>query len=155
MTLSTIESFPKPEELIIPQEPQPLRHFTITAAELRNGEVSNHRIRSDYVEEHWLPFVGPNAMLFARKCDLILSHDNKAAVRIAAWANGFSIDEDALMKSIHRLIRYGLANWSARDTTLLLLRFWPTVPTAILTSEHAAVLRSLPDRVDFYLDYVS
>lgn len=128
-------------------ERQPLRHFTITG-DARSNELHNHRIRSEYVEENWLPFIGPTAMLFARKCDLTLTHDNRSAVRITAWAEGFGVSFEDLLSSVHRLIRYGLATWVDRDSTLLLRRHWPSVPDAINTPQHKAVLTSLPDVPD-------
>ena len=136
------------ESIVNAPERAPLRHFTITG-DVRTNELANHRIRSEYVEEHWLPFIGPTAMLFARRCDLTLTHDNKAAVPISKWAESFGVTYEDLLSAVRRLIRYGLATWVERDSTLLLRRHWPSVPEAITTPEHKAVLTGLPDIPDF------
>src|SRR5262245_29586239 len=135
------------DEVVNQPERQPLRHFTITG-DARTNELANHRIRSEYVEEAWLPFLGPTAMLFARRADQTLTHDNKSAVPIAKWADSFGVSYEDLLSAVHRLIRYGLATWVERDSTLLVRRHWPSVPDAITTPQHKAVLTSLTDAPD-------
>ena len=130
-----------------------LRHFTITMIE--NGaqrEPGSMRIRDNDVEPMWLPYIAPNAMLFARKAAAALATDGKVAVRVEAWAAGFGIGPDELLMACHRLVRFGLARWSHRDTTLLIESHWPKVAVALTTPEHRAALAAIADRADFYLD---
>jgi hypothetical protein len=104
-----------------------------------------HRVSSEYVEHEWLPFLGPNALVLARRIDFILTTDGKNAVDVHKWADLLGVRQDDILLAANRLIRFGLASWSERDTTLLMSKHWPSVPMAIKTLQHRAVLLDLPD----------
>ena len=124
---------------------EPIRRFTITLMEGEKPGPDTHRVTSEYVEHEWLPFLGPNALMLARRIDYILTTDGKNAVDINKWADLLGIRQGDVLLAANRLIRYGLAHWSGRDSTLLMSKHWPPVPTAIKTPQHRAILMDLPD----------
>ena len=124
---------------------RPMRHFTITSMEGEKPGVDTHTINSEYVEHEWLPFLGPCALLFARRVNFLLTTDGKNAVGIKAWSELLGVQQDEILLAANRLIRFGLATWSDRDKTFLISRHWPSVPMAIKTPQHRAVLLDLPD----------
>ena len=103
------------------------------------------RIRSDYVEHDWLPYLGPNAILLARKIDLLLATDKKITFDADRWAGQMGVTTEEMLAACHRLVRYGLARWGDKDPILILRRHWPHVPAAIQTVVHRRVLINLPD----------
>lgn len=123
----------------------PVHRFTITSMEGEHPGVDTHQIKSEYVEINWLPFLGPTALLFARRIDHILTTDGKNAVGIKVWGELLSVKPEEILLAANRLIRFGLATWSDRDKTLLISRHWPSVPMAIMTAQHRHVLLDLPD----------
>lgn len=123
----------------------PVRRFTITSLEGERPGADTHPIQSEYVEHEWLPFIGPAALLLARRINWLLTTDGKNAVDVAKWAEMLGIGQADVLLAANRLIRFGLAQWSDRDKTLLLSRHWPSVPQAIKTSQHRSVLLDLPD----------
>lgn len=127
-----------------PDEHRDIRRFTITAKE-EQPDSTSQRVRSEYVEEAWLPYIGPTALLLARRMDLALSNAGKSAVVVAQIAEGLGVYPEEIIAACHRLARYGLAEWSERDPTLYLSRYWPKVPAAIQTKMHRQALLSLPD----------
>jgi len=122
-----------------------LRRFTITSIEGETPDGTSQRVRSDYVEEHWMPYLGPVTIILARKIDLILSTEHKYAIDVPRWAEQMCISSEDLIAACHRLVRWGLANWSDRDPMLSMARHWPQVPAAIATPLHRKVLVGLPD----------
>lgn len=129
----------------IPETPTGLRRFTITSIEGEKPDGTSQRVRSEYVEESWLPYLGPAAILLARKIDQILATEHKYAVDVPKWSEAMGVSPDDLLAACHRLVRYGLAAWGDRDPTLFVRRFWPLVPEAIKTPLHRKVLIGLPD----------
>jgi hypothetical protein len=123
----------------------PIRRFTITSMEGEKPTGDSHRVSSEYVEHEWLPYLGPTALLFARRIDYLMSTDGKNAVDVKHWADQLGVCQAEVLLAANRLIRFGLAQWSERDKTLLLSRHWPSVPMAIATPQHRSVLLDLPD----------
>jgi hypothetical protein len=126
-------------------EPKELRRFTITGIEGEKQGLGSERVRSDYVEREWLPYLGPTAIVLARRVDLILQTENKSALDVAKWAELMGVAPDELVAACHRLVRYGLAVWGERDPMLSMSRWWPQVPMAIRTEPHRQALTNLPD----------
>ena len=105
----------------------------------------SHRVGSEYVEHEWLPYLGPTALLLARRIDWLMTTDGKNAVDVHKWAEMLGVGQSDILLGANRLIRFGLAGWSERDKTLLLSRHWPSVPIAISTPQHRTILLDLPD----------
>lgn len=122
-----------------------IRRFTITSMEGEKPTSDSHRVGSEYVEHEWLPYLGPTALLLARRIDWLLSTDGKNAVDTHHWAQQLGVRASDILLGANRLIRFGLAAWSDRDKTLIMTRHWPSVPPAIRTDQHRAVLMDLPD----------
>jgi hypothetical protein len=125
--------------------PTPLRRFTITGIEGETPDAGAHRVRSEYVEDAWMSYLGPVTITIARRFDLILSTEHKYGIDVPKWADQLCITGDDLMAACHRLVRWGLAHWSDRDPMLSMARYWPQVPAAIRTPRHRQVLIGLPD----------
>jgi hypothetical protein len=136
MTIQAFEGAP---------EPRTPRKFIVTTEDDDNPGPSTERIRSDYVETHWLPYLGPMAILLARKIDLLLSTDHKATADVDRWAGQMGVTAEEVLAGCHRLVRYGLARWGDREPMLIVTRHWPHVPVAIQTPLHRRVLINLPD----------
>jgi hypothetical protein len=131
------------------QPPAVLDRFTVTTADGGPTPLSQP-IRSAYVEECWLPFLGCEALMFARKCDEKLSRLKDGAqsfnVMIATWASDLGmLYPEQVIAAKNRLIRFGLATWGDKAPVLSLKRHWPPVPEAIATPEHRALLLAIPD----------
>ena len=138
---------PNPDPVFEPikiEPPQP-RKFTITSPEGETPGGEHERVRSDYVEDSWLPYLGPAAVLLARRIALILETEHKAQLDVDKWGKWLGLPGDDVLAACHRLVRYGLAVWGDRDPMLTMQRFWPRVPPAISTPPHRAVLTALPD----------
>ena len=120
--------------------------FSVTAADAL-PDTASQSVRSSYVEEAWLPFLRPTALLFARRCDELLSslHDGQQSVAIivARWSEALGVYPEEILAARNRLIRFGFASWDG--TVMSLKRHWPIVPAAIQTPEHRAALMSIPD----------
>ena len=127
------------------EEPKVLRRFTITGVEGERPGPGQERVRSDYVEQEWMPYLGPVTICLARRIDLILATEHKYAIDVPKWAEQMGISPGDLLAACHRLVRYGLATWSDRDPMLSMARYWPPIPAAIQTPRHRQVLISLPD----------
>jgi hypothetical protein len=125
--------------------PPPPRRFNITAAETE-GLSAEHQVRSPYVEEHWLTYLGPTALLLARHVDAILANAPKGAVDVERVADQIGVSPHKIVAAIDRLRRYGLATWSSRDALLTLQRRWPDVPAAIQTPRHREALIRIADQ---------
>ena len=123
----------------------PIRRFTITSMEGERPSAESHRVNSDYVEAEWLPFLGPTALLLARRVDHLLHTDGKNQIDVHRWAVDLGVRQADILLAANRLIRFGLAAWSERDKTLIMTRHWPNMPAAICTLQHRAVLMDLPD----------
>jgi hypothetical protein len=122
-----------------------MRRFTITAIEGETPDGTSQRVRSDYVEESWMPYLGPVTIMLARKIDMILQTEHKYAIDVPKWSEQMGIKPDDLIAACHRLVRYGLGYWGDKDPTLFVRRHWPMVPDAIKTPLHRRVLTGLPD----------
>jgi hypothetical protein len=122
-----------------------LRRFTITSIEGDAPDGTSHRVRSDYVEDEWMPYLGPVTIILARKIDAILSTNHKYAIDVSKWAEQMAISPEDLIAACHRLVRWGLATWGDRDPTLFISRHWPQVPACVATPLHRRVLVGLPD----------
>ena len=134
--------------------PTEVDRFSVTASGV-SPEPASQGIRTHDVEEHWTPFLGPTAMLFARRCDHLLSNlkngEQSITVNIRKWAELLGVYPEEIIAAKHRLMRYGLAVWEAKGSVLSLHRNWPPVPAAIQTPEHRGVLLAIPDIVPLEL----
>lgn len=121
------------------------RRFTLTTRDGEAPTAGSSRVRSEYVEEAWLPFLGPAALTFARRADLALSTQSSCGVEVARWAQTLGMEPEELLAAANRLARYGLAEWMGDN--FVLSRHWPPVPAAITTVPHRAALIALEDVV--------
>ena len=132
----------------IPTPPNLLDRFTVVASGA-SPEPASQGIRTQAVEEEWTPFLGPAAMMLARKADTQLSNlkdgAQSVAVIVTRWAEALGVFPEEILAAKNRLLRYGLATWEEKGHILSLHRSWPPVPAAIRTPEHRAVLLSIPD----------
>jgi hypothetical protein len=126
-------------------EPRTPRKFMVTTENDDSPGPDTERIRSEYVEKDWLPYLGPAAILLARKIDLLLTTDHKITFDAERWAGQMGITVEDMLAACHRLVRYGLAKWGTKDPLLIISRHWPHVPAAIATPLHRRVLMQLPD----------
>jgi hypothetical protein len=126
-------------------EPRTPRKFMVTTEDDDSPGPDTERIRSEYVETNWLPYLGPAAILLARKMDLLMATDRKITSDVDRWAGQMGLSADEVLAACHRLVRYGLARWGDREPLFILTRHWPHVPAAIRTALHRRVLMSLPD----------
>lgn len=117
-----------------------LKRFTITSVEGEVPEGGTHRVRSDYVEEAWLPYLKPTAILLARKIDLILSTNHKHAIDVGKWSREMGVTSEELLEACDTLVNYALATWGDKDPTLFVARYWPTLPPSIQTPKHKELL---------------
>ena len=122
-----------------------LHRFTITGIEGETPDATAHRVRSDYVEDQWMSFLGPVTIIIARRFDLLLSTEHKYGIDVPKLADQLCITPGDVLAACHRLVRWGLASWSDRDPMLSMARYWPQVPAAIRTPMHRRVLIGLPD----------
>ena len=122
--------------------------FSVTAAAGGPSPMSEG-VRSAYVEDQWLPFLGPAALLFARRCDNMLASlkdgQQSIAVLVHRWASDLGVYPEEVIAAKNRLLRFGLAEWEPKGNVLSLCRHWPPVPAAIATPEHRALLLAVPD----------
>jgi hypothetical protein len=122
-----------------------LTRFILASADDKPTE-GTQRVRSEYVEDNWLPYIGPHALVLARLMDRWLAVAPTQGVVVKAWAHLTGMTEVDLVAALERLIRYGLAEWGAgADNTFVLVRHWPLVPPAILTKRHRDALTALED----------
>jgi len=121
------------------------RKFTVTAAEGEQPDAGSHRILSEYTETEWVSFLGPVAILFARRADRLLQHEHKIGVDVDKWGKAMRVDGNEILTALQRLVDFGLATISDRDPTLIISRHWPPVAAAICTPRHRQVLTQLPD----------
>ena len=106
-------------------------------------------VRSEYVEENWTAYLGPNAVLLARKLDHMMSKDTKqrTAIQVKTLSAQLGISQEEVLRACSCLVRFGLAGWSERDSTYFLARRWPAVASAIATPQHRETLLSIEDDV--------
>jgi hypothetical protein len=132
--------------------PPLLDRFSVTAASGGPDPLSQP-LRSAYVEENWLPYVGPTALLFARRCDNILSAlkdgQQSLSVIVSRWASDLGIFPEEVVGAKNRLVRWAFATWDDKTGMLSLKRHWPPVPPCITTPEHRALLLAVPDLPTF------
>lgn len=128
--------------------PPTLDRFTVVATDTTPG-VDTYPVRSPYVEDEWLPYLGPAALLFARRCDHALSSltegHQSIAVLVHRWAEALGVYPEEVVAARNRLLRFGLATWEPKGNIMGLDRHWPPVPAAIATPEHRPVLLGLSD----------
>ena len=123
---------------------EPVQRFSFSAVD-EVTPPNSHSVRSPYVEENWLAYIGPTALLLARRIDSALTTDHKGAVEVSKWADSMGVYPEELLMAVSRLIRFGLATWNERDKTFLLVRQWPAIPQCIQTSLHRKALLSITD----------
>lgn len=138
----------EPQVGFTPTPVNQLDRFTVVASGV-SPEPASQGIRTHDVEENWTPFLGPTAMMVARKCDHQLSNlkdgQSSIAVIVTRWAESLGVFPEEILAAKNRLLRYGLAEWEEKGHILSLHRNWPPVPAAIRTPEHRAMLLSIPD----------
>ena len=122
----------------------PIKRFTFGVAVNDGPTPLTHKVRSDYVEEQWLSYVGPCGLLMARRMDKILATQTTQGVETKLWAKQMGVTVTEMIASLNRLARFGLGEWNG-ETNFLLRRHWPEVPLAIATPQHRDVLMSLTD----------
>jgi hypothetical protein len=121
---------------------EPARRYTVTGID---GDRMWERVPSAYVEESWLPFVGPVALVLARRLDNKLASEARVAVETGRWAAHLGVQPDDITTAFLRLWRYGLVEAGDGENHYRLYRHWPPVPMAIATPPHRAALLSLSD----------
>lgn len=126
------------------EEDATIKRFQFGALPNDMPNVTTHKVRSEYVEEEWLTFIGPAALLTARRMDQQLATATTQGCEVKAWARTLGVTPVELLAALNRLARFGLGEWHG-DQTFLLRRHWPTVPVAILTPPHREALMSLAD----------
>jgi hypothetical protein len=137
---------------LAPIDPTPtapvIDRFTVVAASIGPDPLSQP-VRSAYVEDAWLPYLGPCALLFARRLDHMLANlqdgHQSVSVLVHRWASDLGVYPEEVLAAKNRLLRFGLATWEAKGNQFALLRHWPPVPAAIATPEHRALLVGLAD----------
>lgn len=92
-----------------------------------------HAVSGLYVEHHWLPIIGPTAMLLARRLDGLLAHNdgNCVDIEVEPLAHSLGVGVSRLWHALDRLKRRRLLtlNHVTETTTVVVLRrYWPTVP---------------------------
>ena len=128
-----------------------LDRFTVTSDTARDKPTGEypHRVTAEYVEREWLSYLGPAALLFARKCDYQLAQlkteQTSIAVLVHRWADELGIYPEELLAAKNRLLRFRMAKWEPKSNLFVIKRHWPPVPDSIATPEHKAALLSLPD----------
>lgn len=125
-----------------------VERFTVVSSE-DNPNIASQGIRSPYVEQEWLPYLRPTALLFARRCDEMFAKPDdghqSVAVIVSRWADSLGVFPEEIIAARNRLIRFGFATWDGNKLTLR--RYWEPVPEAIKTPEHRAALLAIPDIV--------
>jgi|SRR5262245_23338931 len=129
-------------EKLMPERVAPGR-YTVTAID---GDRMWERVQSSYVEEHWLPFVGPIALVLARRLDSKLASEARVAVEAGRWADHLGVTPADITAAFYRLCRYGLVEEGDGENHYRLYRHWPPVPLAISTPPHRAALIALDDQ---------
>jgi hypothetical protein len=128
----------------IPEDKPKLR-FTFAAFPIDTSQINQHKVTSQYCEDEWLKYIGPIALLVARRMDNHLAANaSSGAVLVKEWARTMGVDSEEVVKGLNRLARYGLGEWKS-DAEFLLRRHWPTVPLAIATPPHREALIALAD----------
>ena len=122
-----------------------LPRFTVTSDQEHphHHSLEGHRVTSEYVEDNWIAFIGPVALVLARRLDRRLGYEHRVAVETARWCDSLGVTPAELLVGVNRLVRYGLAEWGDGENHLRLHRIWPVVPAAISTAPHKAALSAL------------
>ena len=95
------------------------------------------RCPSPYVEEQWLPYIGPTALIFARRCDAILKDNTQTvAVIVHRWATDLGVYPEELLAARDRLINWAFAELDPKSGMMSLRRHWPPVPLCVTTPVH-------------------
>src|SRR5262245_15182840 len=107
-----------PAELVpvIMGERTPLDKFTLGA--LPSDDPSGYKVRDSYNEENWITYIGPVALIVARKMDVILSSNNTQGVVAKRWAAQLGVTVEEFTIAVHRLARYGLGEWQGQSFLL-------------------------------------
>lgn len=129
-----------------PLTPLPVvERFSVTAHTDGPDKVS-YPLASAYVEEHWLPYIGPTALLLARRCDTILRDNSQTvAVIVNRWATDLGVYPEELLAARTRLINWAFADYDPKTNMIQLRRHWPPVPLCVTTPAHRALLLAIPD----------
>jgi len=140
----TLQPLPVEDQVPMPT----LDRFTVTAADGGPSPLTES-VRSPYVEECWLPYLGCEALMFARRCDQQLSQlkdgAQSIAVIVSRWADALGmIYPEQVIAAKNRLVRFGMATWDDKGV-MALKRHWPQVPDAIATAEHRKLLLAITD----------
>ena len=147
MTLAPVNDLSTDQEIPTPL----LDRFTVVASSQGSTPMSES-VRSGYVEEAWLPLIGPTALLFARRCDHLLAHmkdgEKSVSVNIRKWAEALGVYPEEVLGAKNRLLRFALAVWEEKGNVLHLHRQWPPVADALITPKHKSALLSLQDEID-------
>jgi hypothetical protein len=127
-----------------------LDRFTVIASAV-SPEPASQGIRTQSVEAEWTPYIGPTAMLFARKLDHALSNlknsERHISVIVHRWAADLGVYPEEIIAARNRLIRWAFATWEDKGNIMSLNRNWGPVPACVKTPEHRAVLMAIPDIV--------
>jgi hypothetical protein len=132
MTLATIET--------------PLIERFSVCAHLDGPDPMSHPLASPYVETHWTPYIGPTALLLARRIDAQLKDNTQTvAVIVARWASDLGVYPEELVGARNRLVNWAFADNDPKTNMLSLRRHWPPVPLCVTTEAHRALLLAVPD----------
>lgn len=133
-------------QVVVPPIEEPTkRRFVFAAFPTDTSPAYTHKVTSQYCEEEWLQYIGPIALLLARRMDNHLSSNNSSgAVEVKQWARSMCISMEEFVSALNRLDRYGLGEWKSGNE-FLLRRHWPAVPLAIATPKHRDALLAISD----------
>lgn len=98
----------------------------MTAVVVDHKQSANrHRIDSVYVQEHWLPVIGPTAFLIAGQLADLKDEDF-----VSAMSTALGVGDQRWHQALNRLVRYGLATVRMGDGVLVvtMLDRWPEAP---------------------------
>ena len=131
---------------LVPTEVPTPRYKRFTFGVITDDRATplTHKVRSEYIEDAWLAYIGPTALLLARRMDQILASSTTQGVETKVWAQHMGVSGDELISALNRLERFGLGEWNG-ETNFLMRRHWPEVPLAIRTPKHRELLLSLSD----------
>lgn len=96
----------------------------------RPGVVDGHDPMSRYVEEFWLPVIGPSCVLAARRLSIWLTTSPGLVVDLDEFAGQLGLRggigrNAAMVRTLDRLVRFGLARVSHEFEFAML---WPDAP---------------------------
>ena len=113
------------------------RVLAVESWDVPTEDAGGYDPRSAYVETFFTPIVGPSAILAVRRLAALLEH----------WPQGFSIDLESLgaslglgtrtgrhapaVRTLERLVRYGLARWQPNGALAVRRRLGPLPPRLV------------------------